>query len=277
MKDVIKDAEEKSKRAAGNVGEKQEAGVIRSRTIPPAVVAHFVAKTISLEQHVSEVMDAEAVARIDRIAEMEFMRAQNIIEHNDEIKSRPQKEWFASTKEVISSKQAAKEKQQRHEEKIGTGTHRMTRKKRRAQEARQMLKEAQEEMRAEDEESGKQSNIFTENTMKSSARATRNQDAQRAKEIENMSVHDTDMQQEKKKKQKQKLKKRKPNRDADASGDGDLFSDEQITYATKKTKKGDDAPQKSSYPDVQEYDPDKKKTTKKSVKSFKSKSKYKRR
>ena len=44
-------------------------------------------------------MDAEAVARLDRIAEMEAMRAKNIIEHSASIKQRPQKEWFASSKQ----------------------------------------------------------------------------------------------------------------------------------------------------------------------------------
>ncbi|EED95637.1 predicted protein, partial [Thalassiosira pseudonana CCMP1335] len=111
MKEVIKDAEEKSRRASAGRKQTQDSastsGVIRSRTIPPPVVAHFVAKINFLEQHVREVLDAEAVARIDRIAEMEAMRAQNIIEHSSEIKQRPQKEWFASSKERISVKEAA--------------------------------------------------------------------------------------------------------------------------------------------------------------------------
>ena len=65
MKEVIKDADEKNRKQKQEGGS-QPMGVIRSRTIPSAVVAHFVAKINSLEQHIKEVMDAEAVARLDR-------------------------------------------------------------------------------------------------------------------------------------------------------------------------------------------------------------------
>ena len=144
MKEVIKDADEKNQKQKQEGGS-QPMGVIRSRTIPSAVVAHFVAKINSLEQHVKEVMDAEAVARLDRIAEMEAVRAKNIIEHSQTIKQRPQKEWFATPKQKMSVKEATAERKRMIEEKVGTGTHRMTRKKRRAQEARAMFQEAKEE------------------------------------------------------------------------------------------------------------------------------------
>ena len=39
-------------------------------------------------------MTAEAVARMDRIAEIEGTKAQNIIENWDEIHYRSQREWF---------------------------------------------------------------------------------------------------------------------------------------------------------------------------------------
>ena len=113
-------------------------GVIRSRTIPPAVMSHFAAnKIISLDPHIKEVITAEAVARMDRIAEMEAMKVQNIITHGDEIRTRPQKEWFASTKQRLSTKEASALKQLDIAEKVGTGKHRMTRKKRRMREAKE--------------------------------------------------------------------------------------------------------------------------------------------
>ena len=62
MKEVIRDAGEKRKRVEGN-GVRDSAasstGVIRSRTVPQAVLAHFVAKIHSLEPHIQEVMAAE--------------------------------------------------------------------------------------------------------------------------------------------------------------------------------------------------------------------------
>ena len=187
-------------------------------------------------------MDAEAIAKMDRIAEMEAMRAKNIIEHNSEIKRRPQKEWFATSKERLSSKEAAKEKKRMIEEKVGTGTHRMTRKKRRAQQAREDMLEGQEEARREMEESGKKSkNIFSEAAIKGSAKASRKKDAQREKELASMSVHDEDMKLEQKRKQKRKAAAN------DSLGDAGLFSDEKVAFAKKPKKEATSEPAKSRY------------------------------
>ena len=76
-----------------------------------------------LEPHVEEVLQAEAVARMDRIAEMVAIRAQNLIEHADEIAARPQREWFASKQQKRLTKKAAAEKQRMIAEKAGTGMH----------------------------------------------------------------------------------------------------------------------------------------------------------
>lgn len=230
MKEVIKDAEEKNRKQKQDKSS-QPMGVIRSRTIPTAVVAHFVAKINSLEQHIKEVMDAEAVARLDRIAEMEAMRAANIIEHSDSIKSRPQKEWFASSKQKMSVKQATAERKKLMEEKAGTGTHRMTRKKRRAQEARAMFLEAKEEAAEMEQETGKKSKkVFTESEIKGSARASKRKEAQREKELASRSVNDDDARRERKRKQRQKAA------NSDAAGDGGLFAEERVAFAKKPKK-----------------------------------------
>merc|ERR1712194_642455 len=265
MKEVIKDAEEKNLTQWKNGS--QSSGVIRSRTIPQAVIAHFVAKVNSLEQHVKEVMDAEAVARLDRITEMEAMRAANIISHSASIKSRPQKEWFATPKERISVKEATAERKKLMEEKVGTGKHRMTRKKRRAQ-------EVQEETAQAEKETGKKSNkVFTEAGQKGSARASKKKGAQAEKELAERSLHDDDKRQERKRKQRLKASS------SDAAGDGGLFSEERVAFA-KKPKKGaseaSEAPVKSSY-EFTEYDPNKRLGKKKAHHAFKSRSKYKRR
>jgi len=272
MKEVIKDAEEKTRKAKSK-NKQESTGVIRSRTIPSAVVAHFVAKINSLAQHIKEVMDAEAVAKMDRIAEMEAMRVQNIIEHKNEIKARPQKEWFATPKQKLSTKAAAAERKKEMEERAGTGKHRMTRKKRRAQEVREAMREAQEEARQEMEESGKKSKkAFTDAAMKGSAKEAKRKEAQREKELQSRSLYDEDMQRERKKQQK---KRKAASSGSDALGDGGLFSEEKVSYS-KKTKKSEaDSPRKSAYT-FHEYDPNKKKAKKKSHHGFKSKSKYRR-
>lgn len=267
MKEVIKDAEEKNRKQ----GKNDSQGVIRSRTIPPAVVAHFVAKVNSLEQHVKEVMDAEAVARLDRITEMEAMRAANIISHSASIKSRPQKEWFATPKERMSVKEATLQRKKLMEEKIGTGTHRMTRKKRRAQETREMLKEVREETAQMEKETGKKSNkVFTEAGQKGSARASKRKGAEVEKELADRSVHEDDKRKERKRKQRLKAAS------SDAAGDGGLFSEERVAFSKKPKKEGNEEPIKSSY-EFTEYDPNKKLGKKKAHHAFKSRSKYKRR
>jgi len=215
MKDVIKDAEQKRLMIASSGDRDKKSlsstGAIRSRTVPPAVVMHFAAKITSLEPHIKEVKAAEAVARMDRIAEMEATKAQNIIEHWDEIKSRPQREWFASTKQKMSAKEAVAMKQQLIAEKVGTGNHRMTRKKRRMREAKEELLGMEREAIETLEETGQRSKkIMTQNAMKSTAKSHKRQLDEKLKEKESMSLYDEDVGREaKKKKSLEKAKKEK--------------------------------------------------------------------
>lgn len=244
MKAVIKDAEEKSRQAAsGKASDGQQAGVIRSRTIPPPVIAHFVAKINSLDSTVKDVLDAEAVSRMDRIAEMEAMRAKNIIEHNAEIKQRPQKEWFASNQQRVSAKEAAAEKKRMIEEKAFTSTHRMSRKKRRAQEAHAAMEEAREEASREAEESGKKSKkALSDAAIKGSAKAAKKRELQAEREQAERSTHDDDLRRERKLKQK----RQKRSSGTDSLGDGGLFAEEKVAFAKKPKKATDsDAPVKS--------------------------------
>jgi ATP-dependent RNA helicase DDX27 len=147
MKDLIKDAE--SKRT------NETAGVIRSRTIPMAVISHFAKKIEELQPHIDEIVQAEAVARADRLAEMEINKAQNIIENRDAIMARPKREWFQSQKEREAFAEAAAEKKRLIEERAGKGTHNMTRKKRRRREALEAAQKLAEEAKSKAEESGK--------------------------------------------------------------------------------------------------------------------------
>ena len=137
MKEVIKDAEEKSRREKETEGIRgvgvapAKSGIIRYHTVPPAVIFHFVANIASLEPHIEEVQDAEAVARMDRLADMDMTQDNNIIVHGDDINNRPRKEWFTYQDEKISAKEATKEKLNDIEERAGMGKNRLIRKKRR--------------------------------------------------------------------------------------------------------------------------------------------------
>ena len=49
-------------------------------------------------------MKEEKEEKAIRVAEMELKKSQNLIEHEDEIKSRPARTWFQSEKEKEKSK-----------------------------------------------------------------------------------------------------------------------------------------------------------------------------
>lgn len=275
MKELIKDAEYKRKKSDSKNKGKFESGVIRSRSIPAAVVAHFVTKIQSLESHVEEIMQAEVVAKMDRIAEMEALRATNLIMHSDEIKTRPEREWFASNHEKNrKSKEALLAHKLRVEEAMGTGMHRMTRKKRRAREALADFAE----MNAEDGEDGEPGDDDGRPArpvnVKSAVRKQKREQEEEGKEMYEQSVHKQDLAEKEEMKKTKKKMKRKAQ---DSAGDSSLFDEEKVAYAPKKEK--DDGPQvrKSAYAFRGQSDPDKKLGKKKGHKAFKSKSKYKRR
>jgi len=236
MKDLIKDASSKGKK-----------GIIRTRTIPPAVVAHFVDKIKSLEKSVEEILQAEAVAKLDRIAEMEAVRAQNLLEHADEIKARPAREWFASKKQKKETKERAKEQSQ-----AGTGTHRMNRKKRRARDALEALNEAMED----------EDNPLKPTNIKADVRKEK-----RRKEEETQSNYEKTINEEALEREKA-MPKRKG-----TTGDASLFAEEAVSYSTKKAS---DAPVQSAY-HFRGYDPNRSLGKKKGNKKFKSRAKYRRR
>jgi hypothetical protein len=280
MKELIKDAEAKTKKRQQQQQQQKKGsdGVIRSRTIPAAVVSHFVQKIQSLEQHVEEVLQAEAVARMDRLAEMEVSRAQNIIEHADEINARPAREWFVGNKQKETTKRAtAAERKQMYEDSAGTGTHRMNRKKRRAREAMEALNAPNDDGGDDgnDDEGKEKSRSSKIPSVKSAARAHKKKVEEEDRESRKRTLHDQDVyheqQAEKKKKKQKKAKTGK-----DARGDSSLFAEDEIFHAPKRQQEAKAPVAKSSY-NFRGHDPDKKLGKKKGNKAFKSKSKYKRR
>ncbi|GAB2228411.1 hypothetical protein Droror1_Dr00010249 [Drosera rotundifolia] len=115
-----------------------------------------------MEDQVSAILQEEKEEMALRKAEMEAVKAENMIEHRDEIFSRPKKTWFVTgkekkmlakaakasketdkTAEVISAKQAEdlkmKEKRKRERE-----IHLPRKKRRRLEAAREMLEDETE-------------------------------------------------------------------------------------------------------------------------------------
>jgi ATP-dependent RNA helicase DDX27 len=202
---------------------------------------------------------------MDRLAEMEATKAENIIQHSDEIKARPQRQWFASEKQKTSTKEAAAEKAKRIKEMVGTGIHRMTRKKRRAREEREMFQNSQMDDADDALEQPRLPSI------KKAARDHKREASEREKAKLSKSIHDEDVE--------RAAKRRKGKIAEDALGDSSVFSEERIAYNPKKRKDVDESRIKSTYNFVG-YDASKdamRKGKKKPHHKFKSKSKYKRR
>jgi hypothetical protein len=296
MKEVIKDAEQKNKLAFRKENKMSLDGsmdstaakaphviaVIRSRTVPPGVVAHYAAKIVSLEDRIKEVLVAEKIAKLDRLAEMEAMRAENIVKHSDEIMSRPPREWLNSSSMKGKEEEDASKEQQQEPKSTTTvgvsGSHRMSRKKRRAREAREALlslKAQHEKVLSADAENGRlparQKKEMTENTIKVLAKAQKKSKKEKEEVINKRSIHDDGVIREE---NNQKKKKAKGVLRNDALGDSGLFDEEKVTFSNKNENKA--VPSAYSF---RGFDPNKKfgKGGKKGHNAFKSKKRFKRR
>jgi len=132
-------------------GSTKLAGVLKSRSVPAAVVAHWKRRMESLEEDVEGILDEERTEKQLLHAEMEAQKAMNVITHQDEITYRPVKTWFQSEdqksavktrsvaavrQELAEAKARIKNAGERKKEKRAAtkpGQHRLTRKKRRRQ------------------------------------------------------------------------------------------------------------------------------------------------
>ena len=143
---------------------KKQGNVMRSRNVPAAVVAHWKRRIESIETDIKAILEEEKVERQLRRAEMEVEKKINLIQHHDEIKSRPSRTWFQTETEkreiqkksvenakreyaeakALLRKQKTRERKIRGEKNVGVGSHRMTRKKRRNRMAeREVMKDEQ--------------------------------------------------------------------------------------------------------------------------------------
>ncbi|BGP28563.1 nucleolar DEAD-box protein required for synthesis of 60S ribosomal subunit [Rhodotorula toruloides] len=81
---------------------------IKQRTIPGDFVAIVSKQLKALEPDVRDVMQEEKEEKEIRRGNMELQKAQNMLEHEDEIKSRPARTWFQSTSEKNAAKNLGK-------------------------------------------------------------------------------------------------------------------------------------------------------------------------
>jgi len=79
---------------------------VRSRAVPPEVASQWRETVEGWEDSVRAVLSAEREERALRLADMEVAKASNLIEHADEIASRPARSWFVSEKQKDAAKSA---------------------------------------------------------------------------------------------------------------------------------------------------------------------------
>ena len=230
MKTILKD------------GENNADSIVRSRTVPQKVIDFYNEKIDTLEPHIKDVIAAEAVAKMDRIAEMEMTRAENLITHQDEINARPKREWFVGdNKQKMYDERNAKTAEL-NEKKRGeplTGTHRLSRKKLRSRAAKLQMIADQDEARKEALENGtKPKFVVTELTMKLAAKVAKREDREEEERWFQKSTGDLDDERRKKRlrwesKSGEKGKKRKGAYASQSAGDGGMFDDDKVRFSKK--------------------------------------------
>jgi ATP-dependent RNA helicase DDX27 len=76
-----------------------------SRQIPPEEVERWTKKLKEMEDEIEEVLQEEKEERAMSITERDLKRGENMIVHEDEIKSRPKRTWFESEKDKVAAKE----------------------------------------------------------------------------------------------------------------------------------------------------------------------------
>lgn len=95
---------EGDRRLLKTVLKKSPPSQIKHRLIPHEIVSSIHEKISLLKSDVEEVMSEEKEEKALRQAEMELTKGQNMLEHRDEIMSRPKRTWFQTEKEKEASK-----------------------------------------------------------------------------------------------------------------------------------------------------------------------------
>lgn len=80
---------------------------VKHRLVPADVLSHIADKIAEFKPDVDAVLQEEKEERALRQAEMELKKGTNMLEHRDEIMSRPKRTWFQTEKEKKAAKTAS--------------------------------------------------------------------------------------------------------------------------------------------------------------------------
>lgn len=91
---LVTEADRKTlKLAVKNAGPESQ---IKNRIIPTQIITKTLEKIQGMDSRIGDVYQEEKHEALLNKAEMEVNRASNLLEHRDEIMSRPKKQWFQS-------------------------------------------------------------------------------------------------------------------------------------------------------------------------------------
>ncbi|KAF2740846.1 ATP-dependent RNA helicase-like protein DRS1 [Polyplosphaeria fusca] len=101
---IAAEPDRKVVKAAVKAARAQGAKVV-SRQVPSEEITHWTKKLKQLEEEIEEVLKEEKEERALSITERDLKRGENLILHENEIKSRPKRTWFEGEKDKKVSKQ----------------------------------------------------------------------------------------------------------------------------------------------------------------------------
>ncbi|KAI8321578.1 DEAD-domain-containing protein [Martensiomyces pterosporus] len=80
---------------------------IKQRVVPSETLQRYRAKVDDLVQQVADILAEEKQESLMKDAEMQVTKASNILQHKEDIKNRPRRTWFQTSKERADAKKAA--------------------------------------------------------------------------------------------------------------------------------------------------------------------------
>ncbi|OSS48648.1 hypothetical protein B5807_06975 [Epicoccum nigrum] len=84
---------------------REQGAKVVSRQVPAEETDKWIQKIKDLEDEIEEVLKEEKEERVLSITERDLKRGENLINHEDEIKSRPKRTWFESEKEKAAERE----------------------------------------------------------------------------------------------------------------------------------------------------------------------------
>lgn len=98
---LIGEADRKLLKMAVKSSNKQQ---VKHRVVPAELISKYKAKLEAITEEVKDVMKSEKEDKVIRQAEMELKKSENLLQHANEIYSRPARTWFQSDKDKKKSK-----------------------------------------------------------------------------------------------------------------------------------------------------------------------------